>query len=204
MRDLFLSEARFIENMILREGIGSVRTPDRVAIEYYAPPRTSKAISFNSDFFLQFVEMEDLKDFRSVCCPVRPNTMGAEVFLTLDKMTGAPLRAELIAGEAFEAEYFSSEIERIEREVSRTGISVNIAQSKYARVFIVENEICFLVFPDEPEPTMRGKRVALTEGIESSIMSYVARDKLVCVDGWIKTEVAASEWFLVAEPEDRD
>ena len=200
MRDLFVSEARFIHNMLLRDGVESVQIPDQVLMEYHAPPRAAGASAFNADFILQFIATDDLQDFRSFSCPVRPNTMGAE--LSVDRQTNTPLCAELVAGEAFGREYFIDEIERLERELLPSGINVSSEQSKYARVLVLKDELCFLIFPHDIEPTMRGERVTLVDTTESLIVGQMADDKLVCLDGWIKTEVEDSDWFLVAEPDD--
>jgi hypothetical protein len=129
--------------------------------------------------------------------------MGAEVFLTVDRASGRPLRAELVGGNSFPAEYFRSEIERIEEGALELGLRINIEQSAYARILVVGGDICFLVFPSDAEPQMRGIRAVLTDREDGSIVSFVDQGVLVCVDGWMKTDVEDSEWFLVAEPDDK-
>jgi hypothetical protein len=128
--------------------------------------------------------------------------MGAEVFVTVDAETGRPLMTELDSGEAFSLKDFNPYIERIEFELGRLRLPMRFKASSYCRVFVIGDDICFLAYSDDVVPVNRENRNVLRTDIEASVVTYTVDDKLVCVDGWIKTDLVASEWFLVAEPED--
>lgn len=205
MRDLFLSEQRYLRNTILRNLGRDLRQIGPVLSEYYAPPRRGpQHPHFNTDFVLRFVEQGSMPEHRSFCSRVMPNTMGAEVFVTVDAKTGQPLMTELDSGEAFSLKDFNPYIETIEFELTHLNLPLQFKATSYCRVFVIENDICFLAFPDDDVPVQRGNRNVLRDDAESSIISYATEGKLVCVDGWIKTDVAESEWHLVAEPVDED
>jgi hypothetical protein len=202
MRELFVSERRYIRNILWQRAKILWDTFDPVVLEYYAPPRTRCRVRFNNDYFLRFVAAENLRETKSYGSPVLPNTLGADVFLTVDELTSRPLMTELLAGEAFSIKYFKEHIEKIEDSLARLSHRVQFRKCAYSRVFVIENDICFLAFPEMPAPAMRGNRQPLASGAEGSIVSYVDGTELVCVDGWIRTYVPSSEWKLEAIPID--
>ncbi len=55
MRDLFVSERRYIRNMLVRHQNIEVAEFGQVLIEQYSPPRTRARTRFNNDYVLQFV-----------------------------------------------------------------------------------------------------------------------------------------------------
>jgi hypothetical protein len=202
MRGMFLSEKRCVRNTLLRHRSVEFDQFEDVMIEHYSPPRFSTGGHFNLDYYLQFVEDAAIRNCRSFCARVLPNTMGAEVFVTIDKDTSRLLRMELLCGEAFPIKYFRQHIDQIEDELRRLSVSVRLGRSAYCRVFVIENDICFLAFPSDSSPVMRGEKRVLHSSAESAIECYVDSGDLVCVDGWIRTHVADSEWKLVAEVQD--
>lgn len=202
MRDLFLSEQRYVGNIVLRHLGHECPRVGPVLSEYYAPPRRSlHDCHFNTDFVLRFVERGAMQDHQSFCARVMPNTMGAEVFVTVDTGTSQVLMTELDSGEAFSVDDFKPYVDLVESELAGLGFLIGFKSSRYCRVLVVENDICFLVFPDEPEPVMRGAKKVLRKEAKSEIVSYTD-DHLVCVDGWIHTTTPDSEWILAAEADE--
>lgn len=202
MRDLFLSEQRYIRNILLRN-VGREWTPIRpVLSEYHAPPQLGpQQPRFNIDFVLRFVEPAAMPEHKSFCARVLPNTMGAEVFVTVDAATGQPVMTELDSGEAFPLKYFKLYTDLVESELANLKVPMHFQASGYCRVFVIEGDICFLSFPDDTAPAIRGEKVVLQDDDDSSIVSYVERNQLVCVDGWMKTNIPRSDGCLVAEPQ---
>ena len=114
MRELFISERRYIRNVLWKHAAVSLETSGPVVIEYYAPPRTASRVRFNNDFSLQFVPNDKLVRFRSFGASILPNAMGVDVFVTVDEQTSQPLMTELLGGEAFSINYFKEHIEKVE------------------------------------------------------------------------------------------
>src|SRR5438105_4551671 len=156
MRDLFLSERRCVGNILNRHlAIDLAQFRDlKVRAEHYSPARSSARSNFNHDFALQFGLDSEFHNFKSYSAPVLPNTIGAEVFLTVDKATSMPLRLELLAGEAFPIKYFERPLEQIERALEGRGIDFPLKSSAYSRVLVVEGDICFLAFRSESAPLL--------------------------------------------------
>ena len=77
-----------------------------------------------------------------------------------------------------------------------------VKRSACARVLVVGGDVCFLYFPSEPVPVMRGLRFDLTESDDRQIACYLDEDEIVCFDGWIRTEITRSDQVLVAQPEE--
>lgn len=201
MRELFLSEQRYIRNILL-QNVGREWSPrPTVLSEYHAPPRTgAKRPYFNADFVLRFVEPAVWPEHKSFCARVLPNTLGAEVFLTVNAATGQPLMTELDSGEAFPLKYFRRFTDEVERELAKLNAPMRFQASSYCRVFVVGSDICFLSFLDDILPSTRGNRLVLRDDGDASVISYVVGEQFVCVDGWMKTDVPSSDRFLVAEP----
>src|ERR1700682_1384962 len=99
MRELFISEHRYIRNMLLRYRNVEFLDYGLVLVEEHSSQHSPTRPRFNNDYMLQFVD--DLRNFESCSSTVLPNTSGADVFVTFDKHTSRPLRTELLAGEAF-------------------------------------------------------------------------------------------------------
>lgn len=201
MRELFKSERRYIRNVLQQCGI-AFDGPVDVVREHYYPMSSTATKHFNIDFMLEFIAADELKDFKSHCASVLPNTLGAEVFVTIDVRSSRPLLTELISGEAFPIRYFKTYILAVEATLGRSLLNVNLGNCAFCRIFVVGNDICFLASPTDRIPAQRGQRSQLRTGEEESIDAYFEGNELVCVDGWIRTEVKQSEWKLVATPED--
>lgn len=199
MRDLFLSERRYIRNILMRHNMPDIVHFDRVLTEQYSPPRTSSRTRFNLDYHLQFVEDKALKGCKSFCASVLPNVSGADVFVTLDQSLSRVLRTELLFGEAFSSKYFTKYIQDVERELRLHSIEVSLRRSSYCRLFVIEDDACFLVFPDTAVPQPWGEKRLLRSGENSTIECYFDADRLVCIDGWFRTHTPTSEWMLAAE-----
>jgi hypothetical protein len=198
MRELFLSDQRVIRNILFRYRTYEFERFENVVTEHYSPSRTSSKSRFNLDFYLQFVEDCEIKNCQSFCARVLPNTLGAEVFLTVDEETSRPLRIELLCGEAFPIRFFGDFVQQVENKLTQLSVSVKLDRCAYCRIFVIEDDICFLAFPKEPTPIARGESHLLDVGTESSIACRIDAGDIVCVDGWIRTIVGDSEWKLVA------
>ena len=112
IRELFISERRYIRNVLWKQARVVLETSGPVVVEYYVPPRTSSRVRFNNDFSLQFVSNERLASFKSLGSSILPNTVGVDVFVTVDEQTCQPLATELLGGEAFSMRYFKEHVEK--------------------------------------------------------------------------------------------
>ncbi len=131
--------------------------------------------------------------------------MGAEVFVTINTVTGEPVMTELLSGEAFSLKYYRRYADQVEAEIARLGVPLRFRRAEYCRMFVIGGDVCFLLFPDDSEPSVRGTRKLLRDDDAGVIAAYVEGDELVCVDGWLQTEVPErGEWVLVAEPVDEE
>lgn len=201
-RELFISEHRYISNIVWKHSGLRPETIGLVVREYYAPSRTSSKVRFNNDYFLDVSPDERMKPGRkkALVAPILPNTLGVDVFVTVDAETLQPLMTELLGGEAFSPSYFKEHIEVVEGRLAELSHPVNLRRSSYCRMFVIENDICFLVFPKESCPTMRGRTELLLADTNSSIQCGFDAAGLVYVDGWIRTSVAATEKKIEALP----
>jgi hypothetical protein len=207
MRELFISERRYIANVLRKRTNIRLETSGAVVLEEYCPPRTSSRVRFNNDYFLQFVSREDMKDAKtkSFCAPVLPNTLGVDVFVTVDEHTSRLLMTELLGGEAFSMYYFREHIEKIEVRLAQLSHPINLRKTSYCRIFVIEHDICFLAYLNDAAPVVRGKRELLCADAESSIACSTEGNQVVYVDGWIRTHIEESERKLEAilvNPED--
>jgi hypothetical protein len=159
-------------------------------------------VRFNNDFVLQFVsDRERLHiDGRAYCAPVLQNTIGVDVFVTVDNRTDRPYQAELLDGEAFSMNDFKEHIDNIEHHLARLRHPLDLKKTTYCRVFVIENDICFLAFPNARTPVLRGTRSILYDNGDASIACSAEGGEIVYVDGWIKTFVPVSERKLEAIP----
>ncbi|MEK6642418.1 MAG: hypothetical protein AABZ08_00795 [Planctomycetota bacterium] len=198
MRRLFDSELRYIENVLRYRNGGTLAVVGEVETEYYSSPRNNAPTHFNTDYFLQF--SNDLENGKSFCAPILPNTAGAEVFVMIDTRTRTLLRTDLVAGEAFPIELYDSFLDNIDLKLMALPRRFAIRECAYNRVFVINNEICFLSFPTESSPVVRGDKSLLNTGPDSMIAYYTDNAEVVCVDGWIRTSVAQSDWKLEAIP----
>lgn len=202
VRELFISEYRYIENIlskwtdVKRSMIGSV------ILENHCPVHGESRIAFNNDYSLQFASADKLVELKAVAfsAPVLPNTLGADVFLLVDEDTSQVLETELLGGQSFQMHYFKEHIEKIEEYLSRLSCPLKLRRTKYCRIFVIENDICFLAFPNDALPVVRGDKKLLSATEDSTIACAMDGDELVYVDGWIRTHVPASEWKLEAVP----
>ena len=156
MRRPFISEERFIRNVLSRHGHVTLPKLGDIVEEYYADFPNSRGVRFNNDFVLQFVPHGKLANFASHCVSILPNTLGSELFVVFDKRTSMPLRTELMGGGAFPAKHFKKYIDRIEAELSALALQIDLRGGAYCRIFVVGNDICFLFFPTDPRPISIG------------------------------------------------
>lgn len=198
MRELFISERRYIHNVLRKHAIASLEASDIVVAEYYAPARTSSRTRFNNDFSLHLVPMDRIDRFKSCCAGILPNTIGVDVFVTIDDHTGKPLMTELLGGEALPITYYDEHIEKVEMQLSLLSRPIRFRKTLYCRVFVIENDICFLAFPNHSTPVVRGRHEILYTSSESSIGCSMEGGDVVYVDGWIRTNIVESEVLLEA------
>lgn len=199
MRELFTSEKRYIQNILWKKA--KIRLENNVVVaEYYAPPRSPTGVRFNTDYFLQFVPDDERKHIKtkSYCVNVLPNTVGVDVFVTIDEQSSQLVMTELLGGEAFPMKYFKEHIENIENRLARLSHPIDLRRSSYCRIFVIENDICFLAFPNHTMPVVRGEREPLCADAESLIVCSKEAGNIVYLDGWIQTYVAESNRKLEA------
>ena len=230
MRNLFLSEKRCISNLMQQKWGTRLHSEPAVLREHSSEPLTaSKAPNFNCDFVLDFVEdFTEWRDRDGTMNTALPNTFGADLYLFVETRTFSPLHFELMFGGAFSMKYYIPYIARVEAAVrdavaSQEGVGsaraprsgwdsigkqsrrellrrVAVRESASARVLVVGNDICFLYFPSDRTPVMRGSRFDLAESDDRQIACYLDGDEIVCFDGWVRTEVAGSDGVLIALP----
>jgi hypothetical protein len=200
IRELFISERRYIQNVLWNRAQVRFESSGPVMVEHYAPPRTAAQVRFNNDYFLQFVSNDDRQiiNSKAYCAPVLPNTLGVDVFVSVDERTSQPFMTELLGGEAFSMKYFKEHIEKIESRLAQLSRPIELRRTSYCRIFVIENEICFLAFPNEPAPVVRGEAELLCANAESTIACSTDEAGIVYVDGWIRTFVAESDRKLEA------
>jgi hypothetical protein len=214
MRHLFLSEKRSIENIIQKEWNSSLRSDPLVVKEFHWDPfTTSKRHKFNSDFVLDFVEnFIDIPTRAGAMHPALPNTLGAELYLYIDTRTFSPLHLELMSGSAFPISYYKQYVADIDAAL-RTAINLQpvevirssfcaVSDAAYVRILVIRSDVCFLFFPRETEPVMRGSPKVIACGDDRAIDCYIDGDEVVCFDGWIRTNVVRGDQVLVALPDD--
>jgi hypothetical protein len=200
MRELFISERRYISNILLKCAGIHLQTSGPVVREYYTPPRTASRVRFNNDYVMELVSEDRLKTVKTKAygALILPNSLGVHVFLTMDERTSQPLMTELLGGEAFSMKYFKEHIEKVEDRLANLSPPINLRRTSYCRIFVIENDICFLAFLNDDTPVLRGERELLCSNAESSIACSMEGAELVYVDGWIRTYVAESERKLEA------
>jgi hypothetical protein len=198
-RALFLSERRHIRHMMkINHGVDWTGNPPVLYEEHCEPRRPVRWRAFNSDYLLCFTPNGDLPaDFRSCCARVLPRTMGAEVFLMIDTATKEPIRVELLSGEAFQLKDFRPHADRLEAALVEVGVPLQLKRCKHCRMFVIEDEICFLVYPHGRTEGV-GSPTVLRRDNDAEIRSYSTAGQLQCVDGWLRTEVEPNEddWIL--------
>jgi len=218
MRAPFSSERRCISNLIEMEWRSPLRFAPTIVSEYIAPPiDPGKRPWFNCDFTLDFIDPRTASsEHVATMSPVLPNTLGAEVFLVVQKELLAPMRLELIGGGAFSIKYYTSYLDNVEaaireavelRERRETRVpwhemveAASMRRAAFARLLVVGTDATFLYFPGETAPLTRGQRFSLVQRDDRDIDCYVDGDKVVCFDGWIRAEVTPTERTLVALP----
>jgi hypothetical protein len=217
VRSLFLSESRCISNLMMEEwGVRLASAPLVVKEHSWEPFKNARPPKFNSDFTLDFVDDFTARPGRSgTMNTVLPNTFGAEVYLYVERPTFAPLHFELMSGAAFPIKHYTPHIGRLEKAIRDAVLSgegldsvlqgrllqqIAVTKSAWARILVVGGDVCFLYFPTEALPTIRGTQLGLAEGDDRQIVCHLDGDEIVCFDGWVRTEVATSEHVLVAAP----
>ncbi len=216
MRTLFLSEKRCISNLMEEKWGVRMQSEPQVLKEYLAESsKSTKRPNFNRDFSLDFVEdFTEWRDREGTMNTALPNTFGTDLYLFVETHTLNPLHFELMFGEAFSIRYYAPYIDHIEAAVreavlGREGMDkcsqqallrrMPLKKSACARVLVVGGDICFLYFSTEVVPVMRGTRLDMVQSDDRHIACHLDCEKLVCFDGWIRTEIAASERVLVAQ-----
>lgn len=226
MREVFSSEAKCIQNVLASwSPAHNPGLPTLVFEEFYSEPRARhRGPRFNTDFTLYFVPSTERPAERE-CFSSRilPNTIGADLFLVVDRESFRPLVLDLIAGEAFAMKYYHEYVARIEAALSlvvadgsrdvraaarsvlqRTGgkecflSAACLKSSAYCRILVVGGDACFLFFPTIKEPEMRGTRYTLLHSDGCRVDCYVDGSEIVCFDGWVQVKVVESEWKLEA------
>jgi hypothetical protein len=200
LRELFISERRYISNILWKCAGLHLETNDPVVREYYAQPRTASSVRFNNDYFLEFASNEYIKTAttKAYGAVILPNTLGVHAFVLVDDQTSRPLMTELLGGEAFSLRHFKDHADKVEGRLAQLSRPIDLRRTSYCRIFVIENDICFLAFRNDALPVVRGKRELLCDDAESLIACSTEEADIVYVDGWIRTDVAESERKLEA------
>jgi len=200
MRELFVSELRYIQNILMQNLAVALDPVPSVVSEYHAPPTPRrKGPTFNRDFVLRFATHKELPKHQSYCSRILPNASGSEVFITVDAHTRQPFMTELVSGEAFGPKYYKQFIQQLEAEVERLQCKLLIEECNECRLFVINYEICFLLSVVGLCSAVEGEKTVLRNDNDARIVSYSDNGKLVCVDGWLKTQHGRSDWTLMAE-----
>lgn len=218
MRTLFASEKRCVSNLINLKWGKLLHTLPSIVSEYIDQSANCKIRpSFNCNFSLNFVDPRTASfDTAATMSPVLPNTLGAELFLVVERDTTNPIRLELLGGDAFPLRHYTTYVDIIEtsiREAIRsrthpftsalsTKALTNILMRKaaFARLLVVGCDATFLYFPNETTPIMRGKCFTIAHDEDTEIYCYIDGDIVVCFDGWLRVKVTPTEQTLAALP----
>jgi hypothetical protein len=159
---------------------------------------------FNKDFILEFVNRATMTtNHRSLMAPFLPNTIGVDIFLSIDQDTKAPLLMETMCGEALGPEYYGEYIDRIEEMIANVVRTADysitetsrVAKARYSRVIVVGNDICFLICPELETPTMNGERRRVHHSQYGDVYFQGNHGSVACIDGWLRASpTAKSEW----------
>lgn len=224
MRQLFLSESRCIGNL-MKSGWGeSLNSIPSVLAESIDSGRTRDNARFNNDFCLDFVD-PSVSNYEHITTStsILPNSLGPEVFLTVERETFAPMRLELMWGASFPFTYFKDHIALVEHALREAllswldipspmgsdvaqperlnlDVSQAISRSAFARVMVVGDDVCFLCFPNHAAPAMRGAAQTIARADTHGIDVLVDGKNIVCLDGWVRTHVPRKDEILVALP----
>lgn len=225
LRDLFESECRVIRNVALDGWGAEPARPAGVHREWH-DCTTDSTVQFNRDFELRLDE-RDIRviDGMSWMASVVPNTLGAEVFLTVEKGTYRPLVLQLLGGAAFGIRQFTRYVRHVERLLQRLANSafdatatetdcsdrndaykelvssaarVSFENCAYARILVVGSDICFLVFPKSAIPVAHGRRNILMRSSRCEMHCFANDSDITCLDGWLSIDVLTKECKLAA------
>jgi hypothetical protein len=221
MRQIFCSERRCISNLIRHQWDAAGLTSDPTVFLEILAERSARTgnSGFNIDFRIDFVDWRsDRPEFSCTMSSIRPRTIGPEVYLAVETRTLAPMRLDLMFGDSFGLKDFKPYIELVESAVGRLAdsghradelqnsnqsdrqrwracaslaASTRISKCALSRVFVFGGDICFLYFPREAKPVMRGQAITLADDDEQQMVAYMDGDELVCVDGWIRAGAMA-------------
>lgn len=217
MRQLFQSERRCVASLFQAKWKSELLSFPAVVTETVAEPTNPRVRHrFNCDFILDFVDWQSASCERAASAwSILPNALGAELFLIVDKATLRPTALELNGGGAFPMAHFAKYLDGVEvavrealrhcdegKPISREVLQcTSVRRAAFARILVVGNEITFLYFPNETMPAMRGKCVSLASAEDRLVECYYDLGQIVCFDGWVKTEIIATDQVLVAVPE---
>jgi hypothetical protein len=109
-----------------------------------------------------------------------------------------PALTELIAGEAFQLKDFRPHVERLQAALYELGIDLKLKRCQQIRMFVIENEICFLIYPNGRTGSV-GPATVVRNDHDGEIRTYSTADQLVCLDGWLRTEVEPRDLYLDSE-----
>ncbi len=218
MRALFASETRCISNLLQMQWKKQFHSAPEIVSEYITEPSGSSGKPlFNCDFTLEFVErpIPPLAHLVALAS-VLPRALGAELFLVVEKHTLSPLMLELIGGPAFPIEHYAPYVHVVEATIGRilgnhqqrrrewpfgnVVDAIPIRKAAFARVLVVGKDVTFLYFPHDTRPVMCGQRINLASSDSQHIDCYLDEGRVVCFDGWVRTNVVRGEHTLVALP----
>jgi hypothetical protein len=194
-----------------------VAVEPRPIVREFCPevPRRWVGQVFNQDFAIEFFDrLLAWPESAATAASILPNTLGAELFLTVEKGTLSPMVLELIGGDALRPKHFSGLIEDVDTAVrdavrlnehrehaapgSRLIDCASMCNAAFVRLLVVGTDITFLYFPRTSVPAARGQCLNLVRRDNREIDCYVDGEECVCFDGWIRTELTTSERVLVS------
>lgn len=192
MRPLFLFEQKTI-NAVLEPALGlNVPLPSDVVFEWYDAP-TLDHPQFNRDFCVGFTQRSTMQSTRSYCSAILPNTIGSDVFLTVERETNRPLMLEQMFGAAFSISYFRKYVEEIEYVLKQGSAEIfqdfSVARCRMAHVLVVNSIVCFLLCPHDATPRYSGERRIVVDAPSGHIDYAAADGRIAYIDGWLSTSV---------------
>jgi hypothetical protein len=152
-----------------------------------------------------------MSNFMTFAQPVMPHVLGSEIFVTVDKESLSPLVVTMMEGAAFPIEDFAQYVDEVNELLQKTsqfgdrGTSIERLQlndTAYCRVLVIGDEITFLAFCESQYPTGFAKAIELHSKVDShQVIDLFEQEKLIAVDGWMKTTPVQSDFKLWATRE---
>jgi len=206
MRKLFESEKRTILALGRKEWNVDLSMDFRVIAEDHFEGLGGKPPLFNLDFRMDFAEDTSPEGFLYTAECALPNAIGgADVFLAVHPDCRTPLSLHLILGHAFPLRFFKKYVKQVERVLQSGDVSaaldandldaklcrrtMRVKNSLCCRLFVINDDICFLLHMLDEGPEMSGRRVTLlSDESLGEVCCYADAGQVAIIDGWMKVQ----------------